>query len=247
MKQDWKKQSDYSYTEDLDSGGWAWEFIRRSEKYRSAYKNGDQSHAIRWNLKKLYPPDELYHPGIEFQYTNPYPLFFASPGGAWDFLGIEQLEKFPEIRPLEDLPSSIMPYSDDVVIVFQTSQPLKHQIDKAADLLSRYQGQRPFVLDHDIRIGQEPLQRQLRMLDAVLSDPQLTQAEIIKIIHPDKTWPSISAEKGGKKEVGYEFATPSQIASHASDVFVDAKAIADEGYQKFLMRLAQGETPKTRK
>lgn len=243
-KLDWKKVEDYDYTVNLDTSGWAWEFLRRSDRYRAAHAKGDASQAILWNLKKLYSPYEVYHSGIEFMYVNQHPLFFCSPGGKWDYLGIQQLKKFPEIHPLEELSDRLRIYSDTILIAFDTSLPLDHQITKSKNLLLRYQAERPFVNDEDTKVHPDKLQRQLRILDAISSNDVPSQAAIIRIIHPDKKWPSISANPEdkikNKKDVGYDLATPQQIAAYAHDVFKQAQHMADEGYQKFLVKLSQG-------
>lgn len=36
-KQDWRNEKDYAYTKNLDNKGWAWEFIRRRDDYRTEY------------------------------------------------------------------------------------------------------------------------------------------------------------------------------------------------------------------
>jgi hypothetical protein len=37
-KLNWREDADYDYTDKLDSKGWAWEFIRRSDSYQHAFK-----------------------------------------------------------------------------------------------------------------------------------------------------------------------------------------------------------------
>lgn len=241
-KLDWKNHKDYEYTDKLGSAGWAWEFLRRSDAYRTEYERGDQTQAMRWNLKKLYQPDEAYHSGIEFKYKNQFPLYFSSPTADWDHLSIDQLELFPEIRPVEEM-ANLTVYSDMVFVVFDASIPLKQQMDKTKDLLERYQDGRPFSRKDETKVHKDKLQRQLRMLDAFSSpDKPKSQTEAIKIIYPDKKWTSLSDDKQdqNKKDTGYDLASPEQITKFASDVFKEAKYMAEEGYQKFLMRLSQG-------
>lgn len=36
-KLDWKNESDYEFTKDLDAHGWAWEFLRRNPKYQKRW------------------------------------------------------------------------------------------------------------------------------------------------------------------------------------------------------------------
>ena len=70
--------ADYDYLDDLDRRGWAWEFLRRCEKYQSDYRSlQDLEHpepfnrkhkalAEKWHLKRMMDPSSRERP--EFFY-----------------------------------------------------------------------------------------------------------------------------------------------------------------------------------
>lgn len=67
---DWRSSSAYDYLHDLNSGGVAWEFLRRNEEYRADYANPRFRAALdtaiagperRWGLRfrgRSYPARE---------------------------------------------------------------------------------------------------------------------------------------------------------------------------------------------
>jgi hypothetical protein len=70
--------ADYAYLDDLDNRGWAWEFLRRCEKYQSDYRslqnskhpkpfdNKHKALAEKWHLKRMMDPSSREIP--EFFY-----------------------------------------------------------------------------------------------------------------------------------------------------------------------------------
>ncbi len=52
-KRNWRKDTDYEFTKDLDLNGWAWEFLRRNPEYRNDWEIELQ------NLYQTTPPHKI--------------------------------------------------------------------------------------------------------------------------------------------------------------------------------------------
>lgn len=59
---DWRNADDYSYLDELDLKGWAWEFLRRGKKYRQAYAPFRARQAQEGDAWRQKQPVVLYEP-----------------------------------------------------------------------------------------------------------------------------------------------------------------------------------------
>ena len=83
-------RANYAYLDELDYRGWAWEFLRRCDDYRSDYRSlQDSKHpehfdnehktlAKRWRLKRMMDPCSLESPEFFYErYENIDDLMFV--------------------------------------------------------------------------------------------------------------------------------------------------------------------------
>ncbi len=236
-KQDWRNPEDYVYTSTLGYEGWAWEFLRRNLSYRDFYAENaglPDATAGNWGLLELYDPDQLYNEGIKFFRADPFPIISGFP--TLGFCGETEnvTVDFPNMMPATELIETHLSDcpSDVLVIAVRAGKPIPAQLDAVRAALEEHEKQ--FIVPEDIRLRVPEFTRYIRMLDALrCSEGELTQVEMMKLIHPDKTWPD--GDKG--ERLGYDKATDNQITDYASETVKKANEHADFIYRRYIRRV----------
>jgi len=186
VKRDWKNDKDYNFTDNLDSHGWAWEFLRRNPGYRKDwekelknYFSGSKPHKLpnideddffidpvltdckaKWGILCYVNPDT----------DNPIPLDFEQNFGRI----YQKNEKFELL-------------SNQVAAVFDLNFPIRRQIDLVKKRLQRLQKElvrKKKVVRKQPKSQVENWQSYLRVLDA--KEDGANNRDIPSIVFKDK-------------------------------------------------------------
>lgn len=148
-KPDWRSDADYEFTKELDRAGWAWEFLRRNNEYRSDYEalidgqsdmrrktphlrtsadvvehgpdviSAEEALGLKWRMERAVDPDGGRAP----QFTSIYPKELG-----WDdvrgFFGTEK----------DGAP--VVTQSPFLVLAFDLSGDADTQVEKTRRILA---------------------------------------------------------------------------------------------------------------
>lgn len=177
---DWRNPEDYEYTGELSLSQWAWEFLRRSEKYQSMY------------LEHLVARQAVASGPVDGRIEVSYKALFASDGfGLYRMYGpemradqIDRLEWIvsptisqrwnPQLDPLAPWPG----YPDAVALVFDLTLPQDQQQKVVAEILDRLReirSQDGHPKPKRVRTQHEVWTRYLRLLDAKLDGTSISE------------------------------------------------------------------------
>lgn len=198
-----------------------------------------------WFLYDMYDPTLQYAPDkIAFDLYNPFPTFFSPMADSKEDTPSEKNRqwlcdlhekmkgKIHRLRPIEELDSpNGFSIDDNVVLVaFDIRRPLPAQLEKARIFLGVTQ-------DHADLFEREGNKRRdkgrlyLRILDALDSAPDLSQAEMLRRIQP----------AGSPGALDYETAAPKAVTDRASSMIRQAQNMTETGYKRLLFSIEYEE------
>jgi len=199
----WKCDADYEFTKKLDRAGWAWEFMRRNDKYRSDYAGFVSA---RKKLRRVGP--HVRDPAAWDIDARGFQL-----GADWGQLGSiadparDEVPRFFVLGPLEpdgeqleaffknaDERSIGVQKEEFATLVFDVRRPLSEQLRRAKSMLRRRR--KSVTSIKPVRAADRMWLLYLRVLDAREAGAPSKQITALlkqyqhldKIAKPDRTW-----------------------------------------------------------
>jgi hypothetical protein len=137
-KRNWRRDTDYEFTKDLDLNGWAWEFLRRNPEYRNDWEIELQ------NLYQTTPPHKIdieddcfsLEPDKNDCKTKWWIARFVNPETDYP-IGLDFVNSYGRIYH-ESTKIDLSP--GRVAVIFDLNLPIKRQVKLTASRLRQWQG-----------------------------------------------------------------------------------------------------------
>lgn len=260
----WKNANDYAYTAKLTDAGWAWEFIRRSETYRTAYK-AMKPEDFKRTVPQGLPPHFLSSAEAKeaMNYTFRMPLELSQrKAGAWWMLDMydpatvydpdkihfrTNNEAYPVIYgPLLETIGHVSPHPVSDVSNIDSFQmgptTLAVFVDFSRDVMSQVKSIKDVlqvyaevIPDSVYGKRKQPAELWTRYLRMLDAREDTTLSGPEKISRIDPQ--KIWKPKGSEKgkTYGIKDADSSELSKYADDTLQKAEQMAEEGF-RFLLK-----------
>lgn len=173
----WKDRSSYDYLSNLGLSQWAWEFLRRTKKYREDVDSGHSAAAAEWGLSALLPYSQAQGPSSSI--VDPEATRWLS------------LQAFTVAQPSSGA-DVIQAGTTQVAVFFNLYRGMRRdilvrQLARLAGILERAASDNGNPMEHEPSRGGQDLAADtlhlcLRYADAIASNPDAFDKHVAKEI-----------------------------------------------------------------